>query len=173
MPNTSVNRARLQEQTITDAVHKASNDGVIEMNVTRQSLTRLEQQVSLLLNRVAALMKYQEDISTRLSCLEQLVDSVDNSLRKSITSIKAGDPLVPTPKPHKISATDLHRIEIVHKKLGKGYVTPEMMMAVLGVSRKIVNNLLWHIDQAPDWVREQQELGGGKHMYKLHYKPNG
>ena len=45
MPNTSVN-------TITDAVHKASNDGVIEMNVTRQSLTRIEQQVSLLLSSI-------------------------------------------------------------------------------------------------------------------------
>lgn len=131
----------------------ASND-IGETNITRQQLGQIATQIGVANRRLTTLLVAVDAINRHLDldrkpALEVVTDKPINAPWQSV------------------SARMETRINEIHSKLGHGFLTHEMMMHVCGVNRKVISNLLYSVDQDPNWTRIQQCIGSNKSMYKI------
>jgi len=136
----------------------ASND-IGETNLTRQQLGQIATQVGVANNKLTTLINEVHAIKKHLG--------LDKKPTLEVVESRTDSPSWCT-----VSPRQLQRIDEIHEKLGTGFVTHEMMMHVCGVNRKVIANLLYTVEQDPNYTRIAQCIGGNKSMYKI-VKSNG
>lgn len=131
----------------------ASNDHG-ETNLTRQQLGQIATQVGVANTRLTTLLVAMDKLNKHLG--------LDEKPKLEVVEKKAA------PAPWcTVSPRQEARINEIHEKLGTGFVTHEMMMHVTGVNRKVIANLLYSVEQDPNYTRVAQCIGSNKSMYKI------
>jgi hypothetical protein len=129
----------------------ASNDHG-ETNITRQQIAGLSKQIELANSRLAQLLFAANKIDKHLG----------------LDKLSKPEPVAqPVSAWRQVNGAQEKRIKEIHDKLGTGFVTHEMMMHACDVNRKCISNLLYSVDQDPNWTRVQEGIGGNKSMYKI------